>query len=419
MINYFAFYYAPLKPRATIGELIRYIGIQFTQAFAPSAMGLRPLTTGWTNTAALVFDSLVFVVIVMVSIYRRPSAWRVWIVFGVGFLANSIMIGANRVGYFGVDFGQQLYYLQAPAYLFLLCVGAAFSLDPSGVPYVMQQEASTRLATAETSPATEPACPHRASVAACLLGVGLYAVAFVTSATTMTAKDRVEPGKAQRRGLTSRTCSGRSTQRAVAASTWPFSTRTCPMASWPRAFLPGISSLYTLPVVSAGCRHRPTPCRDIRGGDRTERSCRCSSRGHQARQVVSPSPLWSDAPVRPRLRRPTPICRRSGLCFTSARPKGTIEVRLVSPLIYARGLAARRIDELVGRVGERVDGEQRSAVPAWDPLIWPQRARPRATSCRCRRGLLIKWRSPQATAGEDVCVSSIDVGTFAASGTAG
>ena len=131
MINYFAFYYAPLKPRATVTELIRYVGVQFSQAFAPSAIGLRPLTTGWTNTAALVVDSLIFVVIVAVSIYRRPSAWRVWAVFAIGFLANSIMIGANRVGYFGVDFGQQLYYIQAPAYLFLLCVGAAFSPDAS------------------------------------------------------------------------------------------------------------------------------------------------------------------------------------------------------------------------------------------------------------------------------------------------
>ena len=69
MIKYFAFYYAPLKPRATVGELIRYVGVQFSQGFAPTAIGLRPLTTGWTNTAALVVDSLVFVVIVTVSIY--------------------------------------------------------------------------------------------------------------------------------------------------------------------------------------------------------------------------------------------------------------------------------------------------------------------------------------------------------------
>ena len=69
MVNYFVFYYAPLKPKATIGELIRYVGIQTGQGFAPSAAGLRPLTTGWTNAATLVVDSLFFVVIVLVSVF--------------------------------------------------------------------------------------------------------------------------------------------------------------------------------------------------------------------------------------------------------------------------------------------------------------------------------------------------------------
>jgi len=188
MINYFAFYYAPLKPRATVGELIRYVGVQFSQAFAPSAIGLRPLTTGWTNTAALLIDSLVFVVIIAASIYRRPSAWRVWTVFAIGFLANSVMIGANRVGYFGVDFGRELYYLQAPAYLFLLCVGVAYSLDTAGVPYALQGEASAT----PRAPAHQRRPSKRVrvwGVSVCLLAVGLYAVAFVTSATTMNVKD--------------------------------------------------------------------------------------------------------------------------------------------------------------------------------------------------------------------------------------
>ena len=163
MINYFVFYYAPVKPRPNFDELIRYVGIQFTQAFAPSAIGLRPLTTGWTNTLAIVLDSLLFVVIVVVSIYRRPTAWRVWIVFGIGFLANSLMIGANRVGYFGVDFGQQLYYVQSPAYLFLLCAGAAYSLDPSGAPYVMRSRYLCTLSRSGTHSVAKSPRPRLAS----------------------------------------------------------------------------------------------------------------------------------------------------------------------------------------------------------------------------------------------------------------
>jgi hypothetical protein len=110
-------------------------------------------------------------------------------VFAIGFLANAIMIGANRVGYFGVDFGEQLYYLQAPAYLFLLCVGAAFSLDKSGALYITREEVRAR----PRAPAHHRPPSQRVRIlwaAACVAAIGLYAVAFVTSATTMNAKDQ-------------------------------------------------------------------------------------------------------------------------------------------------------------------------------------------------------------------------------------
>ena len=138
MINYFVFYYGSVRPKPTFWELAQYVGIQFTQSFAPTAIGLRPLDAGWVNAIALLFDSVLFFAIVIVSIYRRRGAWRVWTVFAVGFLANSILIGANRVGYWGVGYGKQLYYVQAPAFLFLLCVGVAFSLDQSGTPYLVR-----------------------------------------------------------------------------------------------------------------------------------------------------------------------------------------------------------------------------------------------------------------------------------------
>jgi hypothetical protein len=188
MINYFAFYYASLRPKPTLGELVHYVGIQLTQSIAPSAVGLRPLASGWLNALALLFDSFLFLAIVIVSIYRCPRAWRVWTVFAIGFLANATMIGANRVGYYGVDYGKELYYIQAPAYLFLLCVGAAFSLNSSGAPYVVRKAFHAR-----------PRGPghvrrqHRYLLGyrreAFAVAIGLYGVAFATSATAMNAKD--------------------------------------------------------------------------------------------------------------------------------------------------------------------------------------------------------------------------------------
>ena len=190
MVNYFAFYYAALRPKPTLSQIASYIGVQFTQTFAPTAVGLRPLTTSWTNSAALVVDALVLVVAVTVSIYRRPAAWRVWAVFVIGFLANSIMIGANRVGRNGVDaVGKELFYVQAPAYLFLLCVGAAFSLDRGGLPYVVRQGAveRPRLPMHARNHAARSKRIWWATV--CVVAVGLYEVAFLNSATTMAAKD--------------------------------------------------------------------------------------------------------------------------------------------------------------------------------------------------------------------------------------
>jgi hypothetical protein len=187
MINYLVFYYVSLRPKPTFTELAQYVGIQFTQSFAASAIGLRPLASGWVNTLVLLFDSVLFLVIVLASLYRRPSAWRVWTVFAVGFLANSIMIGANRVGYYGVDYGQQLYYVQAPVYLFLLCVGAAFSLDPSGVPYVMWRALPARPGPGHVR--REYRYWLRLRRPACVAAVCLYGVAFTISASAMNAKD--------------------------------------------------------------------------------------------------------------------------------------------------------------------------------------------------------------------------------------
>jgi ABC-type multidrug transport system fused ATPase/permease subunit len=192
MANYFVFYYAKVQPGPTTSELVRYVWIQFTQAFAPSTIGLRPLTTEWTNTFALIVDSIVVLVIVIASIYRSPRAWRVWAVFAVGFLANSLMVGANRVGYFGVNYGKQLYYVQAPAYLFLLCIGIAFSLDRSGEPYVVYAGLQHESKAPNGIPNhIRHAGPRRLWLrpAAAIVALALYGAAFVMSANALNDKD--------------------------------------------------------------------------------------------------------------------------------------------------------------------------------------------------------------------------------------
>jgi hypothetical protein len=409
MVNYFAFYYAPLKPRATIVELIRYVGIQFGQAFAPSAIGLRPLTTGWTNTVALVVDSLVFAAIVIVSIYRRPSAWRVWTVFGVGFLANAIMIGANRVGYFGVDFGVQLYYLDSPAYLFLLCVGAAFSLDASGAPYARQQEVSARPRVHASHRRPSPRFGVW-GVSACVLAVGLYAFAFFTSATTMTKKDEsnIESATAQTYFTRLLGQIDAATARGQGVS---LVDTTVPIGVVAPAFAPANRLSYALSVVRPAAaigrlgRSMFTVTSDARlipvRFDRTSGT----SKGLPVADVVVGSGARSSTDEE---------ALGDGRCFTSTRPGGMITVRLSSPLTTAAGWlllglrtspgAPLNVSTLNGGVNTLVGTINPAATSNEDDYVLPLSPRTFDTVALST-----------ATAGQHVCFSSVDTGTFSAS----
>jgi hypothetical protein len=410
-INYFEFYYAPLKPRATIGALAHYIGIQFTQSFAPSAVGLRPLTTGWTNTVALVFDSLVFAAIVIVSIYRRPSAWRVWTVFGIGFLTNSIMIGANRVGFFGVDFGKQLYYLQAPAYLFLLCVGAAFSLDRSGAPYVMRQEVPIHPRV--TTHLRRPSQRFRSGLlTALVLGVGLYAVAFATSATTMTVKDQSNLASGTARSYFTRlvgqidTASSHGGQVAVLDATVPDGA----VAS---AFFPWNRLSFALPVVRPGVvvdqlREHTFAVRPD-GTLVAQKFLRSSgtSLGLPIAAVVGISGVTvSGAPRRAVADHP---------CFSSTRPGGTIDVRLVSPLTSSDawlliGLTSSSGGTVnVSTVNNGVSGLLGSIDLAAS-------SKPNFYLLPLSPQTLDQVEISALAIGENMCISSVDVGRFSPSG---
>jgi len=413
MINYFVFYYAPVKPRPTVGELIRYVAIQFSQAFAPSAIGLRPLTTGWTNTAALTFDALVLVVIVTVSIYRRPSAWRVWTVFGVGFLANSIMIGANRVGYFGVDFGLQLYYLQAPAYLFLLCVGAAFSLDLSGAAYVMHQGV--------TEPARVPKhvrgwsqVARIAGVAACVLAVGLYEIAFVTSASTMNAKDLSSQASATARTYFTTLLGQVDAARSHGVQVAVLDTAV-PDGVVATTFVPWNDLLSALPVVAPDIaidQLRAATFSVATDGTLVPLRFQRRSGTPQGLPVTAVVGSAGATPIRAKFRRvANHLGVVDGSCFSSAQPGGTIDVRLTSPLSTPD---AWLLVGLTTSPGGTVN------VLTWSNGVAASVGTIDLASTGGTRNYLLPL-SPRSmdqvelsaeTSGEDLCVSSIDVGTF-------
>lgn len=408
MINYFAFYYAPLKPRATIGELIRYVGIQFTQGFAPSALGFRPLTTGWANTTALVLDSFVFVVIVLVSIYRRPGAWRVWTVFGVGFLANSIMIGANRVGYYGVDFGKELYYLQSPAYLFLLCVGAAFSLDPTGAPYVTLQDVSAPRVPGHLKRPSHGVRIRIVSV--CLLAVGLYGVAFITSATTMTDKDQSNAESSAARIYFTKllgelnAANNHADQVAVLDAAVPDGVLDAGFSPWNHLS-------YDLPVVSPGTAvdqlRKETFELGPSGSLVAVHFLRTSgaSQGLPVAAIVGPSGATRTA---------TNLGAAEGTCFAVTRPGGTISIRLVSPLTTSDAWMLLGLTS--SSAGSINVSTISNAAPATVGTIYSAAAT-KSTDylLPLSRRTFDQVQLSAASVKGNLCVSTVDVGTFSTS----
>jgi hypothetical protein len=125
--NYQLNYYGKVAP-ASLGQMLTFIRILLDEAFAPSAVGFRPLVGGVVPRYAWVIDVAILLAAVVLTIVRAPQAWRPWAVFIIGFLANAALTGLNRVGQNLLYYGREMYYVQAPAYLFLLCLAVALSM---------------------------------------------------------------------------------------------------------------------------------------------------------------------------------------------------------------------------------------------------------------------------------------------------
>ena len=188
--------------------------------------------------------------------------------------------------------------------------------------------------------------------------------------------------------------------------------RTVPIGVVAPAFHPANRLSYTLPVFRPGCRNRPTPCVDVRrhsrriAGANAIRRTSGMSIGLPVADVVAGSGAKSTADHG---------TGGVGRCATSSRPGGTIDVRLVSPLTPS--------DEawlLVGLTSSSgapltvstLNGGETTLVGTIDPVT-------SSTShdyvLPLSQGTFDTAELSAATAGQHVCISSIDAGTFSAS----
>lgn len=124
-ISHWSEYYIPSKP--TISELLRYLGTAWAFGFVPGAIGGSYPGVITSGALAVALGQTVFVVVVVVSLLRRPSAWRAWVFFVVSMLVNLAVTAWARVGLFGPNLGLDYRYLSYGPYLLALTIGLAFA----------------------------------------------------------------------------------------------------------------------------------------------------------------------------------------------------------------------------------------------------------------------------------------------------
>ena len=141
-INYFTQYYAEVKPSPTVFQMIQYFIIQLIQAFVPSITGIRywsqQSSTGilYKPSEPLYLLSYLLGIIVILALVTY-SSWgsakqlKPWIVFAIAYATSSIMVGIDRVGLFGVNFGLVADYIADMTWLFLFCLALALRTKES------------------------------------------------------------------------------------------------------------------------------------------------------------------------------------------------------------------------------------------------------------------------------------------------
>lgn len=127
LLNYALHDYANnLAP--SLADMTSYVKIAWLRGFSPGLIGQSvpgdALTSG--DRVAIVLAQLFVLGGVLLSILRKPSAWRAWVFFAIVAGVNILIVGRERVEHFGPGIGYDQRYLTEIAFLFPLALGFAF-----------------------------------------------------------------------------------------------------------------------------------------------------------------------------------------------------------------------------------------------------------------------------------------------------
>jgi len=125
LLNYQVNYYLP-PPPAPLGDVINGLGISLFDTLVPSLLGFHDPSTHWFSVLGTVVGTLTLVCLVVFTLISRVSAWRGWLFALAGWFLPSVALLLNRVGYFGPQVAENVFYYYLPSLLFVVGVMEAW-----------------------------------------------------------------------------------------------------------------------------------------------------------------------------------------------------------------------------------------------------------------------------------------------------
>jgi hypothetical protein len=126
--NYESNYADTSGPAPSLHLLGSYLWVNWFKGVTPALVGVE--IGPQAARSGVVFATvaqLVFIGVIGYSIYRKRSAWRAWLFWGVCFSVNAALVGLGRLATMGVDrVGKELRYDTEMSWLLPLALGFAF-----------------------------------------------------------------------------------------------------------------------------------------------------------------------------------------------------------------------------------------------------------------------------------------------------
>jgi hypothetical protein len=127
-INYFMSYSTVQHSAPSLHFLAKYLWLAWFRGVTPAFAGVHVAIDAKSPELLMAFGAqALLIAVIALSVWRKRSAWRAWVFWGVAFGANAVVIALGRLGSLGLkQVGSQLRYDTEMTWLLPLALGFAF-----------------------------------------------------------------------------------------------------------------------------------------------------------------------------------------------------------------------------------------------------------------------------------------------------